>query len=91
VRAVGKFFSAPSYLEELVSEVEEKAYKLAEENAIRSVDIGEMILDELAGKNEVAYIRFASVYRNFKDLEEFESELAKLKSSEDKTNKKDKK
>lgn len=79
VRAVGKFFASPSYLEELVSEVEEEAYKRAEENAIRSVDIGEMILDGLAEKNEVAYIRFASVYRNFKNLKEFESELERLK------------
>jgi transcriptional repressor NrdR len=79
VRAVGKFFSVPSYLEELVSEVEERAYKLAEENAIRSIDIGEMILDELAKKNEVAYVRFASVYKNFKSVDEFEKELLKLK------------
>lgn len=79
VRAVGKFFASPSYLEELVAEVEEEAYKRAEDNAIKSTDLGEMILDRLADKNEVAYIRFASVYRNFKNLQEFESELGKLK------------
>ncbi|MDQ5914100.1 MAG: Transcriptional repressor NrdR [Patescibacteria group bacterium] len=62
-----------------MSEVEEEAYKRSEENAIKSVDIGEMILDGLAEKNEVAYIRFASVYRNFKNLKEFESELQRLK------------
>lgn len=87
-RAVGKFFASPSYLEELVSKVEEQAYKLAEENAIKSTDIGEMILDGLAELNTVAYIRFASVYRNFKDVEEFEAELAKLKHGQAKASEK---
>lgn len=79
VRAVGKFFDSPTYLEELVSRVEEEAYKRSEDNAIRSTEIGEMILEGLAEKNEVAYIRFASVYKNFKNLEEFEEELERLR------------
>ncbi|MEK7524095.1 MAG: transcriptional regulator NrdR [Patescibacteria group bacterium] len=41
-------------------------------------DIGEDVMDELKKLDEVAYIRFASVYRHFKDLESFKKELAKL-------------
>ena len=78
VRAIGKFFDRPSYLEELVSEVEEEARRDSEENAISSADIGEMVLNRLADKNEVAYVRFASVYKNFKSLQEFQDELVKM-------------
>ena len=78
VRAIGKFFDRPSYLEELVSEVEEEARRVSEQNAISSADIGEMVLNRLADKNEVAYVRFASVYKNFKSLQEFQDELVKM-------------
>ena len=40
--------------------------------------IGEMVMDRLAGLDEVAYVRFASVYRQFKDINTFMSELTKL-------------
>lgn len=78
MRAIGKFFDRPSYLEELVSEVEEEARRDSEQNAISSADIGEMVLNRLADKNEVAYVRFASVYKNFKSLQEFQDELVKM-------------
>jgi transcriptional repressor NrdR len=78
-RSVGKFFKSPNYLEELVSNVEVEAYKISEDNAIRSSAIGEIILDMLAESNEVAYIRFASVYKNFKNAKEFSKELERLK------------
>lgn len=45
---------------------------------IASQVIGEDIMEELKQLDEVAYIRFASVYRHFKDLESFKKELAKL-------------
>lgn len=45
---------------------------------IDSKVIGEGVMDELKALDEVAYIRFASVYRHFKDLESFKKELAKL-------------
>jgi transcriptional repressor NrdR len=41
--------------------------------------IGNIILDALANTNQVAYVRFASVYRNFADIESFEQELARIK------------
>ncbi len=47
---------------------------------ITSVSIGEMVMDKLKGIDEVAYVRFASVYRQFKDINTFMDELAKLLS-----------
>lgn len=45
---------------------------------IKSDDIGEMVMSRLKKIDKVAYIRFASVYREFADVEEFEKELSKL-------------
>jgi transcriptional repressor NrdR len=43
--------------------------------------IGEAVMDELRQLDEVAYVRFASVYRSFQDLEEFSEEVDRLKES----------
>ena len=40
--------------------------------------LGEWVMEELRALDEVAYIRFASVYRQFQDIEEFKSEIDKL-------------
>ena len=48
-------------------------------NSITSHDIGDMVLKRLEALDKVAYIRFASVYRDFKDIDEFVDELAKLR------------
>lgn len=45
---------------------------------VSSEEIGEMILDNLRGMDEVAYIRFASVYRKFKDINSFIEEIKRL-------------
>ena len=65
-------------LEELVSDIE---YDLRDQSRyeIPSSEIGEMILDRLIKIDKVAYVRFASVYKEFKDLQEFTQELSKLK------------
>lgn len=47
---------------------------------ISSKEIGEMVMNRLAQVDEVAYVRFASVYRQFADLQSFMKELKKLKS-----------
>ena len=47
--------------------------------SITSHDIGDMVLKRLEALDKVAYIRFASVYRDFKDIDEFADELAKLR------------
>ncbi|NLY44413.1 MAG: transcriptional regulator NrdR, partial [Tissierella sp.] len=48
------------------------------EKEITSVEIGEMVMNELKDLDEVAYVRFASVYRQFKDVNSFMSELKKI-------------
>ena len=48
------------------------------ESEIESRLIGEMVMERLRTLDHVAYVRFASVYRNFQDLEEFEDELREL-------------
>lgn len=74
-RSVGKFFASEIEIEEIVNNVEEGLYALGE-SEVASKTIGEYVLDELAHRNEVAYVRFASVYHEFKTLDEFESILA---------------
>ena len=48
------------------------------ENEIDSVSIGEMVMDALAEVDQVAYVRFASVYRNFKEAKDFEQFIGNL-------------
>jgi len=64
-------------LEQLVDGIERKLQELGEKEVPTSV-IGEAVMRELAKLDEVAYVRFASVYRSFKDLGEFMSELKEL-------------
>lgn len=65
--------------EELVARVEKKLYDLSEPE-VRSKEIGNLVMEELAALDDVAYVRFASVYRQFKSLAGFERELSKIKS-----------
>jgi transcriptional repressor NrdR len=76
-RSVGKFFSSEIEVENIINNVEEALYELGE-SEVTSRQIGDLVLDELAIKNEVAYVRFASVYHDFKTLDEFE-EILKLR------------
>ena len=48
------------------------------EREVKTVDIGEMVMSRLKNVDEVAYVRFASVYRSFKDINTFMEELTKL-------------
>lgn len=64
-------------LETLVSQVEEKVYSSGEQE-ISTNDIGELVMDGLAKIDEIAYIRFASVYRQFSDKNLFLKELEEL-------------
>lgn len=75
-RSVGKFFSSEMEIEEIVGIVDDNLYALGE-SEVASKTIGEFVLDELAKRNEVAYVRFASVYYEFKTLDEFEAILTK--------------
>lgn len=75
-QSVGKFFKSEEEVDEVVSMVEDALYALGEPD-VSSKQIGDEVLDQLADKNEVAYVRFASVYYDFKTLDEFEDILAK--------------
>lgn len=69
-RSVGKFFSSEVEVEEMINVIEDGLYAIGE-NEITSKQIGDKVLDELASRNEVAYVRFASVYHEFKTLDDF--------------------
>ena len=56
----------------------EKAVQSVGEDELSSRRIGEAVMDELKQLDEVAYVRFASVYRQFKDINTFRAELTKL-------------
>lgn len=73
-KAVGKFFSSDMEVESIVNEVEERVYRLGE-TEVYSRQIGDIVMDELGKRNAVAYVRFASVYLDFKTLDEFEKIL----------------
>lgn len=66
-----------SDLEILIDNIENDA-RSQYRNEITSKALGDMILKRLCDLDKVAYIRFASVYKDFKDLDEFTSELEKL-------------
>ena len=62
-------------LEKVVDDIEQELYACGEQE-VHSTKIGELVMDQLARLNEVAYVRFASVYRRFKDIASFEAELS---------------
>lgn len=64
-------------LEELVGEIEQVLQNQMERE-IPSAQIGELVMERLKKLDEVAYVRFASVYRQFKDINTFMHELNKL-------------
>lgn len=68
-----------SDIDELARNIEMKAY--ASEQEITSAQIGEMVMEGLKELDEVSYVRFASVYRQFTDLQNFIEELNKLLNS----------
>ncbi len=65
-------------LERLVGDIEQQIYATGEQE-VHTAQIGDMVMDGLAELNEVAYVRFASVYRRFKDIAGFESELLQIR------------
>lgn len=61
-------------MEEITLEIEREIQKKFDRE-VNSKDIGEIIMEKLAQLDEVAYVRFASVYRQFRDVNQFMSEL----------------
>lgn len=64
-------------IEEIVDDIEKNLHNSLKKE-ITSVDIGEMVMNSLKDIDEVAYVRFASVYRQFKDVNSFMEELKEL-------------
>jgi transcriptional repressor NrdR len=77
-RSVGKFFNSELEVEDVVNRASDILYTFGTDQ-ITSKQIGDAVLDVLAEVNEVAYIRFASVFREFKTLEDFENILKEQK------------
>lgn len=77
VRACYKRPVATADIQKVVDRIETKVFSL-EEKKIPSSAIGEAVMDELKALDEVAYVRFASVYREFKDVSTFMDELKKI-------------
>ena len=82
VRACEKRPVALQTLEKIADEIETELQSNLERE-ISTVDIGEMVMDRLKNVDEVAYVRFASVYRSFKDINTFMEELSKLLTDKD--------
>jgi transcriptional repressor NrdR len=70
----------PVSADEIVSEIENELQN-ALKNEVTTAEIGEMVMDKLKVRDQVAYVRFASVYREFADVEHFLSELMELKNT----------
>ncbi|MCD6336459.1 MAG: transcriptional regulator NrdR [Candidatus Latescibacterota bacterium] len=68
-------------IEAMVDDIESEVVGL-QEREVDAKQIGELVMDRLRKLDEVAYVRFASVYRAFKDKKEFVEELSKLLSNE---------
>ncbi|WP_027339276.1 transcriptional regulator NrdR [Halonatronum saccharophilum] len=64
-------------IEGIVNSVEQRIRNTMEDE-VESTVIGELVMDFLSNIDEVAYIRFASVYRQFKDIDNFRKELDRL-------------
>ena len=77
IRACDKRQVTRQQMENAVSEIESYLQNTLQ-SEISSALIGQLVMEKLKALDEVAYIRFASVYRQFKDINDFMSELQKL-------------
>lgn len=77
VKACIKTSVTADQIDKVVDEVEAEI-RLAPEKEILSKKLGEIVIGKLRKLNKVAYVRFASIYREFTDLADFQKELAKL-------------
>ena len=77
MRAFEKRPVSTAQMEHMVSEIENMAQNLLERE-VTTEKIGEMVMDKLKDVDEVAYVRFASVYRQFTDVNTFVEEVNRL-------------
>lgn len=78
-RACEKRPVADAQMEEIVASIERSMFTRGE-SEVQSALVGEKLMEALKAIDPVAYIRFASVYRSFRDVESFQAELADLLS-----------
>ena len=79
IRACEKRPISLTKMEQIVDDIESELYQSMDKE-VSSIEIGERVMEHLKVLDEVAYVRFASVYRQFKDINTFMDELAKLLS-----------
>lgn len=77
IRACYKRPVSAEAIQKTVERIEIKIFNL-EAKEVSSTDVGEIVRDELKELDEVAYVRFASVYREFKDVNTFMDEIKKM-------------
>jgi transcriptional repressor NrdR len=77
LRACEKRSVSTDRLEEMVNRIESQLYEMFDKE-VSSKFIGRLVMDELKSIDQVAYVRFASVYREFKDINQFLDELKPL-------------
>jgi transcriptional repressor NrdR len=78
-RALQKRPVSTEQLEETIQRIMHKL-RTTGERELRSPLIGEMVMEELRSLDQIAYVRFASVYRSFQDIEAFNEEVKKLQT-----------
>jgi len=78
VRALEKRPVSIEVIEEALARIIHKLQTMGERE-IPSLRLGEIVMEELRELDEVAYVRFASVYRSFQDITEFQEEIQKLR------------
>lgn len=76
IRACEKRPISSEQIQKMITNIEEKVRKKGED--VKTSFIGELVSKELKKTDEVAYIRFASVYREFKDVSDFKNEIKEL-------------
>ncbi len=81
-KALEKRPVAREAIDEAVSRIRHKVRSLGDRE-VQSRVIGELVMEELRQLDEVAYVRFASVYRHFQDVEAFHEEIQRLRSQRD--------
>lgn len=77
IRSCHKRSVSSAQVEQIVNDIENKIFSL-EDREIPTTVIGEMVMDRLKNVDAVAYVRFASVYREFKDVNTFMSEIENM-------------
>lgn len=77
MRALHKRPVTPEQVDETVALIEQRLYRLGRKE-VPSQTVGEMAMEELAKIDQVAYVRFASVYKSFSDVSEFTQAIATL-------------